>query len=277
MNRHVRCVGLLALVFTVQGYGAPVRADDRTEAADDHHGPVRRDPCAVPARIWPPRSLRRTRPSPRRPASRPARSSSRAKPSARSCQLTGKTFERVIPSTGRLPIGFDMRLPLHWNGRFWYQANGGIDANVVTATGTTSGGGPLTSELLQGFAVISSDAGHNAAQNPTSGIDPQARLDFGYQAVGKLTPTAKRVIRVAYGKRPEESDIGGCSNGGRHTMVAAARYTDEYAVPRGCAGLQSAQSRGAISTAANNTGRSRCRGGAFRLGRSPACRTSRAL
>ena len=150
-------------------------------------------------------------------------------PVAAHCLLTGKMFERVSPVDGKAyAIGFEMRLPLAWNGRFYYQANGGIDGSVVTATGATSGGGPLTSALLQGFAVISSDAGHTAAQNPTFGIDPQARLDYGYQAVGKLTPMAKRVLRSAYGKSPSFSYIGGCSNGGRHTMVAAARYADQY-------------------------------------------------
>ena len=39
---------------------------------------------------------------------------------------------------------------------------------------------------------------------------------------------AKRVIRAAYGKSPQRSYIGGCSNGGRHTMVAASRYADQY-------------------------------------------------
>lgn len=145
------------------------------------------------------------------------------------CLLTGKMSERVSPVDGQTyAIGFEMRLPLSWSGRFFYQANGGLDGVVAPAVGNTSGGGPLTSALLQGFAVISSDAGHNAAQNPTFGLDPQARLDFGYQAVGQLTPMAKSVIKTAYGKKPKYSYIGGCSNGGRHTMVAAARYSDEY-------------------------------------------------
>ncbi len=145
------------------------------------------------------------------------------------CRLLGKMHERTSPVDGKTySIGFEMRLPLDWNGRYFYQANGGIDGSVATATGNTSGGGPLTSALLQRFAVISSDAGHNGAQNPTFGIDPQARLDYGYQAVGKLTPMAKAVIQSAYGRAPDYSYIGGCSNGGRHTMVAAARYADEY-------------------------------------------------
>ena len=37
---------------------------------------------------------------------------------------------------------------------------------------------------------------------------------------------AKAVIAAAYGRGPDRSYIGGCSNGGRHTFVAAARYAD---------------------------------------------------
>ena len=145
------------------------------------------------------------------------------------CQVTGTMLQRTSTVDSKTyAIGFEMRLPNSWNGRFYYQANGGIDGSVVPATGPNSGGGPLTNALQQGFAVISSDAGHNGSQNPTFGIDPQARLDYGYQAVGKLTPMAKSLISTAYGKAPDRSYIGGCSNGGRHTMVATARYADQY-------------------------------------------------
>lgn len=145
------------------------------------------------------------------------------------CLVAGKMNERISPTDGQTyAIGFEMRLPLDWNRRFFYQANGGLDGLVAPATGAVSGGGPLTSALLQGFAVISSDAGHSAEQNPFFGLDPQARLDYGYQAVGTLTPMAKSVLYQAYGKRPKYSYIGGCSNGGRHAMVAAARYPEQY-------------------------------------------------
>ncbi len=146
------------------------------------------------------------------------------------CLLVGKMHPRVSPVDGQqYAIGFEMRLPTtSWSQRFFYQANGGLDGEVVPAVGAVSGGGPLSSALLQGFAVISSDAGHNALQNPWFGLDPQARLDYGYQAVGELTPMAKSVLTTAYGRGPAFSYIGGCSNGGRHTMVAAARYPVEY-------------------------------------------------
>ncbi|MBC5786168.1 tannase/feruloyl esterase family alpha/beta hydrolase [Ramlibacter sp. USB13] len=144
------------------------------------------------------------------------------------CQVTGRMFPRTSAVDGKsYAIGFEMRMPLNWNGRFFYQANGGTDGSVVTATGAVNGGGALTNALQKGFAVISSDAGHSGG-GADFGIDPQARLDYGYQAVGKLTPMAKAAIQTAYKKGPERSYIGGCSNGGRHTMVAASRYADQY-------------------------------------------------
>jgi len=111
--------------------------------------------------------------------------------------VTGAMAARVSSVDGqRYAINFEIRLPKAWNGRFFHQGNGGTDGNVVTATGGF-GGGPTTHALLQGFAVLSSDAGHTAAQGSAFGIDPQARLDYGYQAVGKLGPMAKSVISTA--------------------------------------------------------------------------------
>ncbi|WP_043115342.1 tannase/feruloyl esterase family alpha/beta hydrolase, partial [Pseudacidovorax intermedius] len=145
------------------------------------------------------------------------------------CRLTGNMFSRTSSVDGKnYAIGFEMRLPTNWNGRFFYQANGGLDGSVATATGDVGGGGGLSNALKMGFAVISSDAGHTAAMGANFGIDPQARLDYGYQAVAKLTPMAKSAIQTAYGKGPDRSYFGGCSNGGRHAMVAASRYADQY-------------------------------------------------
>ena len=39
---------------------------------------------------------------------------------------------------------------------------------------------------------------------------------------------AKALIASAYGKRPDRSYFGGCSNGGRHTFVAMTRMPKEY-------------------------------------------------
>lgn len=81
------------------------------------------------------------------------------------CQVLGKANSRVSAVDGNAyAIGFEMRLPNTWNGRFFFQANGGIDGSVVTATGAVNGGAGLTNALTMGFAVISSDAGHLGSQ-----------------------------------------------------------------------------------------------------------------
>jgi feruloyl esterase len=145
------------------------------------------------------------------------------------CLVTGAMNRRISQIDGETyAIGFEVRLPREWNGRFLYQGNGGTDGVVVPAVGAFVGGGPLKHALQLGFAVISSDAGHSASQNPLFGLDPQARLDYGYRAVGTLTPMAKALIRAAYGKAPDRSYIGGSSNGGRHVLVAAARYATDF-------------------------------------------------
>ncbi len=148
-------------------------------------------------------------------------------PVAEHCRITGRMHERVSAVDGKTyAVGFEMRMPKNWNGRFLHQGNGGIDGSVRSAEGAT-GGGPLTHALAQGFAVLSSDAGHSGGA-PFFGIDPEARLDYGYQAVSKLTPMAKQAVALTYGKGPDRSYFAGCSNGGRHAMVAAARYFNDY-------------------------------------------------
>ena len=137
------------------------------------------------------------------------------------CLVSGKMAQRTSTVDGNAyAIGFEMRLPKDWSGRYLYQGNGGTDGVVSQASGGFSGGGPLQNALQQGFAVISSDAGHSAAQNPLFGLDPQARLDYGYQAVGTpgraIQEAAKRRGRVSLGGQQvdvnaEVVSIGGLS------------------------------------------------------------------
>ncbi|MFI5445304.1 tannase/feruloyl esterase family alpha/beta hydrolase [Polaromonas sp. UC242_47] len=150
------------------------------------------------------------------------------------CVLKGAMHERIGPMDGKpYAIGFEMRLPTAWNGRFFYQANGGLDGFQTPAYGDILGGGPISNGLLKGFAVISSDAGHAFDRNTpiggaTFGLDPQARLDYGYNAVAQLTPMAKALIKTYYGKGPDTSYLVGSSNGGRHGFVTASRLPAAY-------------------------------------------------
>jgi hypothetical protein len=156
-----------------------------------------------------------------------------SEPMPEHCLVKGRMNERIGKVDGKTyAIGFEMRLPTSWNGRFFYQANGGLDGMVTNAYGDILGGVPTSNGLLKGFAVISSDAGHQMEKGVIGGgvfgIDPQARIDYGYNAVAQLTPMAKNLIKTYYGKMPDKSYIVGTSNGGRHTMVAASRFSELY-------------------------------------------------
>jgi pimeloyl-ACP methyl ester carboxylesterase len=156
------------------------------------------------------------------------------------CVVEGHLNDRAGLDGKHYAIRFEMRLPVEWNGRFLDQANGGNDGAVLPATGDepkalASGGVPA---LVRGFAVMSSDSGHSGvdpankalglAAGAAFGLDPQARRDYGYSADTTLAPIAKAIIAAHYGRKPDYSYMFGCSNGGRHTMVAATRMPEAY-------------------------------------------------
>jgi feruloyl esterase len=162
------------------------------------------------------------------------------------CVVTGKMNPRTGIDGKSYAINFEMRLPTSWSGRFFHQVNGGNDGFISTDTtrafGRKLGGSPTSNGLIEGFAVLTSDAGHapdsaSYANDPATGLgiagqvfglDPQARKDYGYAAVGSLTPMAKSLISAAYGRGPDRSYMAGASNGGRHAMVAASRFAADY-------------------------------------------------
>jgi feruloyl esterase len=77
--------------------------------------------------------------------------------------------------------------------------------------------------------VASTDGGHSTGQSDsTFAVDPQARSDYGYNAVGQVTLTAKKIIEARLGRQPLRSYLLGCSNGGRDAMVAASRFADQF-------------------------------------------------
>ena len=152
------------------------------------------------------------------------------------CLVTGLINPRSGTEGRPYAIGFEMRLPQGWNKRFLHQVNGGNDGVVKPALGDL---GVLSNDALsRGFAVISSDSGHNAedainnpyglARGNVFGLDPQARRDYGYSANGAVWPVAQALIERHYGEKPQRNYMAGCSNGGRHGMVAASRYAERY-------------------------------------------------
>ena len=146
------------------------------------------------------------------------------------CKVNGSVNDRTGIDGKPYAIGFELRLPqaADWKSKFFFQGGGGTDGVIVPATGslinTTS-----TTALAQGYAVVATDGGHATGQSDnTFALDPQARLDYGYNAVGTLTPLAKAIVERRYASKPARSYFMGCSNGGRQAMVAAARFGDQF-------------------------------------------------
>jgi feruloyl esterase len=139
------------------------------------------------------------------------------------CLVRGLMNARTGAGGRNYGIGFELRLPVAWNGRFLFQGGAGLDGVVSPAIGTLPGSakGPA---LARGFAVVSTDAGHSGSPVDASfALDQQARIDYGYNALDKVTLTAKAIINRFYGEAPKFSYFVGCSNGGRQALTASQR------------------------------------------------------
>lgn len=152
------------------------------------------------------------------------------------CQVHGRMAERTGADGTPYALSFELNLPADWNGRYVHQFNGGNDGVVLPATGALKSGTGSVTPLAQGFAVVSSDAGHDGKAFPDAGLagsnrfglDFEARRMYGYAAVAMLDPVARTIVEAFYG-RPIDHAYGiGCSNGGRHALVAAERMPGAF-------------------------------------------------
>lgn len=137
------------------------------------------------------------------------------------CLIRGMLNARTGAGGRSFGMGFELRLPTQWSRRFLFQGGGGLDGVINPAIGNVANAtGPAA--LSRGFAVVSTDAGHSGSPVDASfGVDQQARIDYAYNALDKVTLEAKRLIARFYGAAPAHSYFAGCSNGGRQAMTAA--------------------------------------------------------
>jgi len=139
------------------------------------------------------------------------------------CRVDGVIDERTGRDGKQYGIGFAVALPANWNGRFLFQGGGGLNGSVQPPAGGQYAG--QQSALARGFAVASTDSGHQGAVFDGSFFaDQQAALDFLYQAVPEVTLVAKAIVLRHYGKPQQHAYFVGCSTGGREAMLMSQRY-----------------------------------------------------
>jgi hypothetical protein len=143
------------------------------------------------------------------------------------CRVDGAIDERTGRDGKAYAIKFAVALPATWNGRFLFQGGGGLNGSVQPPLGATYAG--EQSALVRGFAVASTDSGHESTGFDASFFrDQQAALNFLYQAVADVTVVAKAVIARHYGKLPDHAYFVGCSTGGREAMLMSQRFPSYF-------------------------------------------------
>jgi feruloyl esterase len=151
------------------------------------------------------------------------------------CQLIGKMQERKGANGQTYAVRFQIRLPASWNGRLFYEGGGGTDGSLGAGVGSLMGGEP-GSALERGYAVVTSDSGHDNAVNNdpqrqgvvTFGWDPEARRNYGGAVIGPVVRAAKAAVKAYYGKAPAFTYFAGGSKGGQEAMMAAQRFPEEF-------------------------------------------------
>jgi feruloyl esterase len=166
-------------------------------------------------------------------AAGPAPSAPGAPPSATllpaHCRVDGVIESRTGSDGKTYGIRFALALPqaMKWNGRFLYQGGGGLNGTVNPPIGAAAAGEEPA--LAQGFAVLSTDSGHEGAVFDSSFFaDQQAALNFLYQSIGKAGPVGKQLVAAYYGRPAAHSYFVGCSTGGREAMIASQRYPEVF-------------------------------------------------
>jgi feruloyl esterase len=141
------------------------------------------------------------------------------------CRVNGIVDRRTGPDGKTYGTRFAIALPENWSGQYLEQGGGGLNGTVAEPTGAQAAGDRPA--LARGFAVATSDTGHQSSGGGFDGSfmqDQQATLDFEFIAIGRLAVVAKQVIETYYGRPPAHSYYVGCSTGGREAMVMTQRY-----------------------------------------------------
>lgn len=131
----------------------------------------------------------------------------------------------VIISVASSPVSayrFGMFLPAEWNGRFLTVGNGGFGGGINWLD--------MGAGVRYGFAVVSTDTGHNSTTGDTRWAlnQPEMRNDWGYRALHGTVGLSKTLIATYYAKPIGHSYYSGCSTGGRQGLKEVQISPDSF-------------------------------------------------
>lgn len=81
-----------------------------------------------------------------------------------------------------------------------------------------------------GFAVMSTDTGHNSTSGDITWAlnQPEQKIDWGYRAMHGSIVLSKQIVEAYYKKKPCYSYYSGCSTGGRQGLRDIQLYPDDF-------------------------------------------------
>lgn len=151
-------------------------------------------------------------------------------PQAPHCLVKGEVNKHTGADGVDYGDRFELRLPDAWMGRLLFQGGGGLDGMITPAVGALAVGSGERDALSRGYAVASTDGGHQG-RNPADasfGSDPEALADYQYRSTDRVATVVKKIVGQYYGRLPQHSYMVGCSNGGREAMIASQRFPNDF-------------------------------------------------
>ena len=137
------------------------------------------------------------------------------------CRVNGRIDAEAGP-----PTAFELRLPARWNGRFLQQGRDADRLDVPEAIGRGTGAGGLErTALSDGFAVLSSDAGHT---DPLVALGPLQARELADRALAGAVRAGQALVAAFYGRPADRSYHSGCGDGGRDGLLFAQRWPEVF-------------------------------------------------
>ena len=121
-------------------------------------------------------------------------------------------------------IGFELRLPDDWNGKFIMGGSGGFAGTFNNAAHD------FWNVVPDGWATVATDTGHKG--NPLSASwalnNLMRQVNFGHLAVHRTAVNAKALIEGYFGAEIDRSIFFGCSRGGGQALMVAQRSPELF-------------------------------------------------
>lgn len=130
---------------------------------------------------------------------------------------------RVVGAIGT-EIGFELRLPDDWNGKFIMGGSGGFAGNFANAAYDFWG------VVSDGWATVATDTGHKGHPADASWAlnNLERQVNFGHIAVQRTAVNTKALTKGYFGSEINRSLFFGCSRGGGQGLMVAQRAPELF-------------------------------------------------